>query len=109
MIGPGNGAGKVEAMKLSENNARFAVVYNAFHGGGVTSYHASLSAAEAAQRRARVGGCCCGCCAVVPITPDAAAEMHRAWEAAGYIDDLPFLADIPQYTGAEFSPYVLCR
>ena len=55
MIGPGNGAGKVEAMKLSENSARFAVVYNAFHGGGVTSYHASLSAAEAAQWRSFCG------------------------------------------------------
>ena len=92
-------------MKLSENNARFAIVYNAFHSGGVASYHASFSAAEAAQRRARIGSCCCGCCQIVPILPDAAEEMQRA----GYIDIPPLLQDIPEYTGDELSPYVLRR
>ena len=93
-------------MRLSSANSRFAIVRTAFHGGGVLSYHLSLSAAEAAKRRGRVGLCCCGCCAVIPVTAEAVEEMRRS---GGYIDIPPLLAEIPEYTGNEFSPYTICK
>ena len=39
-------------MKLNENNAKFAVVASAFHGGGVISFHNSLKAALKARKAA---------------------------------------------------------
>lgn len=76
-------------MKLSENNARFAVVLTAFHGGGAKSFHVSLDAAERKAGSLR-GTCQCGCCAVIPITEDARAEM---WSAG----DITLYADLPEY------------
>lgn len=91
-------------MILSPENSGFAVVRTAFHGGGVVSYHKSLKAAERAQRRHTVPGCTCGCCAVIPVTPEAVAQMH----ASGYIDVFPLLNRIPAYTG-DNCPYRICK
>ena len=75
-------------MKLNEKNANYAVIKTAFHGGGVVSYHKSLTAAEKACKKFRGNNCICGCCAVVTIDK---------------------LQEIPEYTGNEFSPYTLCK
>lgn len=74
-------------MKLSENNANFAVVKTAFHGGGILSLHVSAEAAERAARRFRQRDCTCGCCRVVTV-----AE----------------LADVPEYDGTQ-KPYDIAK
>lgn len=74
-------------MRLTENNARFAVVKTAFHGGGVISYHYSADQADRAARKFRQPDCSCGCCRVVPV-----AE----------------LATIPEYDGTQ-KPYDLAK
>lgn len=89
-------------------NAKYAVVRTAFHGGGVESVHKSLTAAERAAKAYRKSGCECGCCAVIPITVQACEEMPN--HGRDICDNLiPLLEDIPEYTGNEFSPYVLRR
>lgn len=89
-------------------NAKYAVVRTAFHGGGVESVHKSLTAAERAAKAYRKSGCECGCCAVIPITVQAREEMPN--HGRDICDNLiPLLEDIPEYTGNEFSPYVLRR
>lgn len=95
-------------MKLNENNANFAVVGTAFHGGGVISYHKSLRAAERSARCSVVGECDCGCCGVVPITESARREMMQFYRY-NIRDDIRLLHEIPFYSGNERSPYMLCR
>ena len=93
-------------MKLTEKNAKFAVVKTAFHGGGVISYHNSLTEALKSERKYASGGCICGCCRVIPITEEAREELSEQ----GYCslrEDL--LRDIPNYTGNEFNPYSICK
>lgn len=63
--------------RLNENNSRFAVVKMAGHGGGVISFHNSLNAAKAAERKGRLTDCTCGCCEIVPITDDASEELSK--------------------------------
>ena len=95
-------------MKLTEKNARFAVVRTAFHRGGTVSFHRSLQAAERAARRARVGECCCGCCGVVPVTVDAWREMHDAPEWWYAYDERRLYADLPDYDGSQ-DAYQYCK
>ena len=64
-------------MKLNEKNARFAVVKTAFHGGGVISYHRSITEALKADKKFSSGGCTCGCCRVIPITEEAREELFE--------------------------------
>lgn len=63
-------------MRLTENNAKFAVVKTAFHGGGILSLHISAEAAERAARKYKQNDCKCGCCRVVPITELAAVPEY---------------------------------
>ena len=55
-------------MRLNVNNASYAVVKTAFHGGGILSLHVSAEAAEKAAKRFKSADCTCGCCRVVPVT-----------------------------------------
>ena len=93
-------------MRLTEKNARFAVVRTAFHRGGTVSFHRSLRAAERAAQRARVGECCCGCCGVVPVTVDAWREMPDA--PVAYNGRRLLYADLPEYNGNQ-SAYQWCK
>lgn len=88
-------------MKLTEKNAKFAVVATAFHGGGVISYHNSLAEAIKAERKATSPCCLCGCCKVVPITRAARKELDYVRPLT--TPDTPYLAEIDCYTGNE--PY----
>lgn len=63
-------------MRLTKNNAKFAILTTAFHGGGVLGYYNNLDNAFKAAEKYR-GGCMCGCCSVVPITPAAQKEMNN--------------------------------
>ena len=45
-------------MKLNKENANYAVVKTAFHGGGPLSYHRSLAAATRALRKWQGIGSC---------------------------------------------------
>ena len=93
-------------MKLTEKNARFAVVKTAFHGGGVISYHNSIEEALKADKKFSSGGCICGCCRVIPITEEAREELVEQ----GYCSPREDLfQEIPYYTGNEFSPYTICK
>jgi hypothetical protein len=95
-------------MKITSKNTKYAVVRTAFHGGGVVSVHKSLAAAEKAAKKYRNPECSCGCCAVAPITDEARKEMpNHGRDMCGQL--LPLLEEIPEYTGNEFSPYVLRR
>lgn len=96
-------------MKLSEKNARYAIVKTAFHNGGTLSFHISLSAAEKKASDFR-GDCKCGCCEVVPVTAEAREEMwytknsdpcaYPKYPYRGYcesIEDIALYADVPEY------------
>jgi hypothetical protein len=102
-------------MKLTENNARFAVVKTAFHNGGAVSFHNSLEAAMKAKKKLQRGECVCGCADVVPVTIDAQNEIVAArdrWNNPIYTaDSAPALyADLPEFgVGGRVSPYALCR
>ena len=97
-------------MKLTEKNARFAVVRTAFHRGGTVSFHVSLQAAERRVKRLRgVAGRACGCCEIVPVTIEAREEMEAAVNEYGYEKYPPHFAEpedphlalyhqIPDYT-----------
>jgi len=62
-------------MKLTENNAKFAIVKTAFHGGGTISFHNSLESAIKAEKQNTSETCTCECCGIVPITAEAKKEM----------------------------------
>lgn len=75
----------VEDMKkLNEENARFAVVKTAFHGGGIASMHTSLSSAFKSARKNTVHECICGCAEVFPVTAEAAEELCKAYKDKAY-------------------------
>lgn len=93
-------------MKLTEKNAKFAVVRTAFHGGGVISFHNSMSEALKSERKYASGNCICGCCRVIPITEEARKELFEEGYCSRHAD---LLKDIPCYTGNEFSPYTICK
>lgn len=89
-------------------NARYAVIRTAFHGGGIISSHKSLAAAEKATKKYRSVECICGCCAVIPISSEAREEMpNHGRDICNNL--IPLLKEVPEYTGNEFSPYVLRR
>ena len=88
-------------MKLNEKSARFAVVKTAFHGGGVISYHRSITEALKADKKFSSGTCICGCCRVIPITEEARKELFEHGYCNSHED---LLEEIPSYTGNE-SPY----
>lgn len=73
-------------MKLTLENAKFAVVRTAFHGGGIVSLH--MSAKQAIKRAIRecTPGCMCGCAEVFPILRgrEAAQELHSEYKAIAY-------------------------
>ena len=92
-------------MKLTEKNSKFAVVKTAFHGGGVISYHNSLTEALKSERKYASGGCTCGCCRVIPITREAREEL---FEQSYCTQRAVLLEDIPYYTGND-SPYAICK
>ena len=92
-------------MKLTEKNAKFAVVKTAFHGGGVISYHNSLEETLKADKKFSSGGCICGCCRVIPITEEAREEIFEQGYCSRHAD---LLEDIPYYTGND-SPYAICK
>ena len=92
-------------MKLTEKNSKFAVVKTAFHGGGVVSYHRSLTEALKSERKYASGGCICGCCRVIPITEEAREEL---FERSYCAQRAALLRDIPNYTGND-SPYAICK
>ena len=82
-------------MKLNENNARFAVVRTALHGGGTISFHKSLKAALKVEKENTQSDCVCGCCAVVPITKEARKELVKN----GYAEsETALYEDVPSYT-----------
>lgn len=96
-------------MKLSEKNAKYAIVKTAFHAGGTLSFHNSLEAANRKAVNFR-GTCMCGCCAVVPVTAEAREEMWNtknndpcAYPRYPYreyrerIEDIALYADVPEY------------
>ena len=94
-------------MKLTENNARFAVVKTAFHNGGTVSFHRSLYAAMRA-RDAFQGSCDCGCAGVVPVTKEAREYARYMIETCR--GDSPLYAEYPEYdSSSRMSPYELCR
>lgn len=64
-------------MKITEKNAKFAIVRTAFHGGGAASFHNSLEAAERALKKEILKSCQCGCAAIVPITTAAREEGEK--------------------------------
>lgn len=95
-------------MKLTEKNARFAVVKTAFHNGGTISFHTSLDSALKVQRRYSSGGCTCGCCSVCPITEDAQKEMVKTLEFCYHVPTL--YADLPTWGAVpNLSPYQICK
>ena len=78
-------------MKLNEDNAKFAIVKTAFHGGGTASFHNSLDAAIKARRKIKNPNCTCGCCAIVPITEEARREMIKnGYDPIYLYDEIPF-------------------
>ena len=102
-------------MKLTEENARFAVVKTAFHNGGTVSFHVSLDEAMKAKKKLQRGDCVCGCAGVVPVTIDAQKEIVKArdrWGNPLYMEyGAPALyADLPEFgVGSRVSPYALCK
>ena len=97
-------------MKLTEKNARFAVVKTAFHNGGTISFHNSIYEALRVERKYGSGECKCGCCSVVPITVDARDELCHV---LGLVYAVPTLyADLPTWSAASsvtLSPYQICK
>lgn len=91
-------------MKLDETNSKFAVVKNAFHGGGTISFHNSLNAALKAEKKyINFFG---DYCAIVPVTEEAYNELIQI----GYLieeydehDDeiITLYKDLSCYTGNE--------
>ena len=102
-------------MKLTEKNARFAVVKTAFHNGGTISFHNSLEAAKNAALKFQSAGCSCGCADVVPVTIDAQKEIITArdrWGNPLYMEyGAPALyADLPEWgASSNLSPYQICK
>jgi len=102
-------------MKLTEKNARFAVVRTAFHNGGTVSFHTSLEAAMKAKRSYQNTDCICGCAGVVPVTVEAQNEIIAArdrWNNPIYTAyAAPTLyASLPEFgVGGRVSPYDLCK
>jgi len=100
-------------MKLTENNARFAVVATAFHKGGTISFHNSLDAAIKARNKFAGNSCECGCAGVVPVTEEAKAVMKSYRDSHNNpvyeIGHLPLYVNLPTYQANGESPYQLCR
>jgi len=96
-------------MKLTEQNARFAVVKTAFHNGGTISFHKSWDAAvKSMEKWIGDSSCTCGCAAVVPVTFEAQKEIGAK---GGYYDnECPLYADLPEWDStSHLNPYNLCR
>jgi len=100
-------------MKLTEKNAKFAVVATAFHRGGTISFHNSLESAIKARAKFALNSCECGCAGVVPVTAEARAEMRAYRDKYNNpvyaIGHLPLYANLPTYQANGESPYQLCR
>ena len=62
-------------MKLNENNAKFAIVQTAFHGGGVVKFTNSLNYAKRILAQVISSDCTCGCADIVPVTVEGAEEI----------------------------------
>lgn len=100
-------------MKLNENNAQFAVVSTAFHGGGTISFHTSLNAAMISENKNTSKTCNCGCCSVIPITESAKEEMlelcddngERIWEES----ELSLYSEISEYEAKGEHYSKLCK
>ena len=94
-------------MKLNENNARFAVVSTAGHGGGTISFHNSLKEALKSKRHHTAEDCTCGCCSVVAITEEANKEL-RMLEDYYYTSNYLY-KDLPEYQANGEYYGQLCR
>ena len=96
-------------MKLTEKNARFAVVRTAFHSGGTISFHKSFEAASKARDRwIGESTCACGCAAVVPVTHEARREI--AVKGGYYDDEHQLYADLPEWDACKGFRYdTICR
>ena len=102
-------------MKLNKENANYAVVKTAFHGGGPLSYHRSLAAATRALRKWQgTGSCQCGCGAIVPIHPQAADDLLAAELRGAFLsgapsgERAPLLEDLPVWAPG-MSPYTIAK
>lgn len=84
-------------MKITEKNAKFAIVRTAFHGGGAASFHNSLVAAERALKKEILKSCQCGCAAIVPITTAAREEMEKAGYEPFYDEKRKLYDELPSY------------
>lgn len=71
-------------MKLTENTADFAVVWNAFHGGGVYSFHRSLSEAIKARKKVwrQYEGSIDRPVEIIPVSEYGVRELTRYYEDA---------------------------
>lgn len=100
-------------MKITESNARFAVVATAFHHGGTISFHNSLEAAIKVRDKHAGDNCDCGCAGVVPVTQEAKAEMraYRDRHNNPIFDcgKISLYANLPTYQANGESPYTLCK
>ena len=85
--------------QLTEDNAKFAVVRTAFHGGRAIAFTNDIDEAYEIRKQNRSRDCTCGCCNVVPITTEAAKELVQRWkkedryvlvENVDLYDELPF-------------------
>lgn len=92
-------------MKVSKENANYAVVYTAFHGGGTVGFYKTLTGALMAEKKYSVSGCCCGCCGVVALNQSAVSELL---DINYYYEEVPLYDDLPNYNGNN-SPYSLCK
>jgi hypothetical protein len=97
-------------MKLTEKNAKFAVIKIAFYNGGTISFHISLAAAERAAKKFD-GDSEFSCCGVVPVTRDAASEMmeNDYYYNFSNANEIMLYADYPEYTANSEHYSQLCR
>lgn len=98
-------------MKVNYENANYAVIRTAFHGGGTIAFTDDLESAIEIERENTAQGCTCGCCSVVPVTKEAMKKMNRLTDEFGdFIYYRYQLYDeYPVYT-ANGEPYgKLCR
>ena len=93
-------------MKLTEKNARFAVVKTAFHNGGTVSFHNSLTEAHRVERANRSATCTCGCVDIVPITEEARDEMIKVFDCW---DHISLYSELPFWDAGKYTPYQLCK